>query len=351
MKSWFGLGMGAALAVASAGCGLFPAEKASSPPVRLAWGAGRDAAETIQVCRKTGFNRLAVGGNPDKLLAAAEGQGIAIYFWDSNIVPRNDAAMERFCQRMTPEEERLFLIDRKAEMPDPGGYQFGGEPLPEHHEVLATPLLCFHRPEVVAYRKAQIRKVLEEHPGLAGIAFDFYGYQNYHCCYCPCSVALFERERAAGKYPDMSRNVAWRKFSEDTLIAFYNEMADYVRSLNPKLRTAAHVYPVYLPDPLYGNRLDIDECAQTVAWFFPPYWSKDKIIDYTRIVVRDADRYYPRQIGVPFIGVYMRAKPVEQFRRELETIRAHSNGDLSLCGFADIVADPAYQQALIDTMK
>ncbi len=345
-----GLGLaGTVLAAILSGCCLVT-EK-TPPPVRLAWGATDNAAETIKVCRETGFTKLAVGqGQLPAILKAANGRGVEVYYWDSNTLPA-DAGTNFFRQQMSEAENTAYFTLKTAKVPDPGQYQFGGEPLAGHRDVLSCELLCFHHQEVVAYRKTEIKKALRQHPGVAGVAFDFYGYQNYHCCHCQHSVRLFEQTLASGKYAGLSREKAWEQFSLDTLVAFYNEMAAYVRSLDPNLKTAAHVYPVFQAEPLYGNRLDIDYCAQTVAWFFPPYWGEDKIVRYTREVVNDATRYYPRQAGIPFIGMYVTCKPVDVFRRELKIIRANSNGSLSLCGFHDVVQDKAYQQTIIEEMK
>ena len=41
--------------------------------------------------------------------------------------------------------------------------------------------------------------------------------------------------------------------------------------------------------------LKLDYCAQTVAWFFKPSWSDDKITNYTQTVINDAQKYYPQQ--------------------------------------------------------
>ena len=58
-------------------------------------------------------------------------------------------------------------------------------------------------------------------------------------------------------------------------------------------------------EPVYGWRLDVDTCCETVAWFFEPYWSADKIADYTRRVVQRTGSPFPGARGVPFFGLYV----------------------------------------------
>jgi len=38
--------------------------------------------------------------------------------------------------------------------------------------------------------------------------------------------------------------------------------------VKPEAKTAIHVYPTFLPEPLYGKRLDLDYCCQSVACIF-----------------------------------------------------------------------------------
>ena len=92
------------------------------------------------------------------------------------------------------------------------------------------------------------------------------------------------------KHPELSREDALDRFSLDTLVAFNNELADYARSIRPGIKVATHIYPVFLRDPLYGNRLNVDYCGQTAAWYFDPFWSVGKIKRYAHIISADAKK-------------------------------------------------------------
>src|SRR5208337_2720697 len=138
--------------------------------------------------------------------------------------------------------------------------------------------------------------------GLRGIAFDFFGYRNYHCCYCPRSMQLFEQYRK--RHPELAADKALDAFSLESLVDFNNSLAAYARQVNPNLKIITHVYPVFLPEPLYGNRLDVDECGQTAAWFFEPFWDYEKTRQYSRIIFGEAKAYFPRCEGTALIGIY-----------------------------------------------
>ena len=98
--------------------------------------------------------------------------------------------------------------------------------------------------------------------------------------------------------------------------------------------------------PLYGNRLDVDYCCQTVAWFFKPYWPPEKIEKYTRYVIENEKKYFPGARGVPFIGLYQNPqghfKSDEEFFNELEVMKKASSArrDLSICSFAPFARNP-----------
>jgi len=323
---------------------------------RGGWGGLSDVNKLIECAKEVSFNALIVHGPKERMRELAERarkNGIESYFWYSTTARGKE--LEPFKQVMG-ERDQARLEELKADRaPKKHGYQFGGEPQPERHEVLLTPLLCFHRPEVVAYSKRQVREMLEACPALTGVAFDYFGYQNYRCCLCPKSRELLEAYR--GEHPDLSERKAQEQFSLSSLVRFTNELADFVREVRPGARTAIHVYPVFLPEPLYGNRLDVDYCCQTVAWFFEPYWSPEKIARYVRTVVKEQNRYHLRQRGIPFVGLYVGRpsadKSPERFASELQTIhQTAGNTSLSVCTFNDFLKYPQMREvakgALVD---
>lgn len=240
-------------------------------------------------------------------------------------------------QQMSVEGEKVFEKQQKLKRLKklfPGGYQGGGEPLPDRKEVILNRVTCFHRPEVVTATQAKIKKMLGC-PELTGIALDMFGYQNYSSCRCPASLKAFEKFRS--QHPGLKEKEVWNKFCLDSLVKFQNNVCEYARSIRPEIKITVHVWPVYLPKPLYGNMLDLDYCCQTVAWFFKPYWSDKKIAEYTQSVVKQAKKYHQRQKGIPFIGYS--GKSPERFEHELRIILKNDPSHSLSVAFGDALEE------------
>ena len=310
-------------------------------PWRSGWCFPREPAKTAACAEALGFSALISHGSEERMRALcteARARGIDTYFWFSLIPPGDE--MRASVQVMSEADSRRLKELKEDADPTKHGYQFGGEPLPGHHDVLTTSILCFHRPEVVQYCRERLRSIVDAEPGLAGVAFDYFGYQNYRCCHCPVSEARFEAFRTA--HPDLGLVEARVRFARDSLVEFSNALAQYVRSLRRGLKVATHVYPVFLPEPLYANRLDVDYCCQTAAWFFKPYWPVAKVERYARSIVHSYGASYRQACGVPFVGVYVGRpyadKAPERFAEELRTIfGATGTTRLSLYDFGVIV--------------
>ena len=232
------------------------------------------------------------------------------------------------------ERWKLIVADKS---PGKSGYQYGGEPTAEV-EVLQSKLLCFHDPRVVELCKKQIDEILA-FPGVGGVAFDFFGYQNYHCCYCPASLAQLAKFREL--HPELSPQQAEQRFSLETLVDFNNQLSAHAHAQRPTCKVITHVYPVFLPEPLYGNRLNVDVCAQTAAWFFEPFWSLEKIRNYSRIISKDANRYFPRPIGAALIGYEKYpVKSPERIREELQAIIDGGCTHVHACDSQRVINNP-----------
>lgn len=321
------------------------AEERKDDGFRMIWAGGinLNIDKVFKRISDSGFNAVAVNGsNLNTLISYGQKHSIGIYYCFT-IIPQD--SMKEFAQQMSPEENEILKNLKLDKSIAKNGYQFGGEPLPGHREVLETPLLCFHRPETVEFCKKHLESVFKMFPEITGIALDFIGYQNYRCCQCKQSTAQFETyyKKVQDK---LSREAALEQFSLETLVQFNNELSAYIRKLRPEAKIANHVYPVFLPDPLYGNRLNVDYCCQTVAWFFTPYWSPAKIEQYTRYVVEKEKIYFQTARGIPFIGLYQNPqghfKSDEEFFLELEIVKKASPArrDLSICTFAPFAKNP-----------
>lgn len=239
-------------------------------------------------------------------------------------------------QVMTPQQQAAgsFIMAGDNEYLIP--YQFGGEPVMTN-EVLGNQIICFNDPDARALLEDQIDAIVAV-PGLEGLAFDGFGYQNYHRCHCERCERLFARYRAA--HPDMSAQHAEITYFRGVLVDYINHLANYARSKREDIKTAIHIWPVFAPEPLYGNRLDVDYCGQTAAWYMP--WPQDKIAEYSRIISAEANRYYMRQQGVAMIGYYDRPDrfPVKNAARvdmELSTIIENGCRRVQVCGARDVI--------------
>ena len=251
-------------------------------------------------------------------------------------------------QEMNAEECAFRDKIRADKTREKGGYQLGGEPyLPL--EVLDQSMACFHYEAVRNEMKKNIRDVVMV-DGIAGVAFDYFGYCNYRCCRCPHSMELARAYRA--KHPELTEAQALNAFSLESLVDFNNEMADYARSIKAGTRIVNHVYPTFLPDIYYGNRLKLDECCQTAAWFFEPYWSKERMEEHVRIIFGDEKKYWPSAEGAALVGLgaiekssYV-PKPAERFEFELKTLLNAGADRIQICSFSDVLRSPPHVAVL-----
>jgi hypothetical protein len=205
------------------------------------------------------------------------------------------------------------------------------------NEVLLNRAVCFTEVECRDLLKTLIDDIVSV-PGLEGLGFDGFGYQNYHRCYCErCEALLAEY---AGANPGMTAEEAEVTFFRDALVAYINHLADYARSKRPDIRTNIHIWPVFAPEPLYGNRLDVDFCGQTAAWY--TLWPEEKIAEYSRIIVEEAQKYHQRQVGVGMIGYYDRpgqfpVKDAERVEMELRTMIDNGCRRIQVCSSIHVI--------------
>lgn len=243
-------------------------------------------------------------------------------------------------QVMSEEEEaaRRFIMAGSNQYLIP--YQFGGEPRLTH-EVLLTKIICFSAEETLELYHPVIDGIASV-PGLAGLGFDGFGYQNYRRCHCErCEKMLAEYRQA---HPEMTQDEAAVVFFRDRLVGYVNHLADYARSRRADLKTTIHIWPVFAPEPLYGNRLDVDLCGQTAAWY--TLWPEAKIAEYSRIIAGEARRYHQRQEGVGMIGYYdlpgkFPVKDAAQVDLELRTMIANGCRSIQVCSSLHVVKNPA----------
>lgn len=312
-------------------------------------GWGVDAKNTdkfIADAEAVGFDVLITGSNDPVFLKKAVESGknhnIKIFSCIAPMGGMGNLWSKRYPGRpvpwqvMTEDEEaaRKFIMTGKNQYIIP--YQFGGEPRMTN-EVWGSKIICFNDLEARELFKPLIDDIVSV-PGIEGLAFDGFGYQNYRSCHCEsCQKLLAEYMK---KHPEMSKSECETAFFRDKLVDYINYLADYARSKKGDIKTNIHIWPVFAPEPLYGNRLNIDYCGQTAAWY--TLWPKEKIAEYSRIISREAKKYHKRQEGVGMIGYYDKPGmfPVKDANRvdmELKTMIENGCLSIQVCGAKDVV--------------
>lgn len=319
----------------------------SAPLVLAGWGIDeKDPDAFMAQAEEVGFDELITWSTDPAFLAraveAGAKHGIAVF---SCIAPMGGPAglwRKRYPDRpvpwqvMTPEQEAAlrFISAGRNQYLIP--YQFGCEPVLTH-EVLTTRILCFSDQDARELFRPLIDQIVSV-PGLAGLAFDGFGYQNYLRCHCDrCNGLLAEY---AEKHPELAAQEAEVGFFRDLLVGYVNGLADYARSQRPDIQTCVHIWPVFAPEPLYGNRLDVDLCGQTAAWY--TLWPEGKIAAYSRIISGEARKYHPRQEGVGMIGYYDRpgefpVKSAEVVDMEIRAMVENGCRSIQVCGAGDVI--------------
>ncbi len=313
----------------------------------VGWGIpNRGMERFVADAAEVGFDVLIYGSNDPKMLAQAVKAGqkhnIKIF---SCITPMG--LVKKLWTQKHPERpipwQKMNGAEEAAKTFIGAGsnrslipYQWGGEPLLEN-EVLLTSIVCFSDPDARELFKPVIDK-LADVPDLEGIAFDGFGYQNYNCCRCEQCEAL--KAEYMEEHPEVPAEQAEIAFFRQTLVNYINYLADYARSRNGQIKTAIHVWPVFAPDPLYGNLLDVDYCGQTAAWY--TIWSPEKIASYSQIISSEAQKYHQRQQGVGMIGYYDRPgvfplKDAERVDLELQIMLENGCQRIQVCSSLDVV--------------
>lgn len=322
------------------------------------WGLPSDE-DGIRQAAELGFTDATVNWKSAAQIALAKKYGIRTYAilmptsgeWPAPETPENP----RPWQKMSEAEQARWqeLWGRKAERGDILGKvrnegargvdpsHYGGEPMVGLHgveparDMLGTRLPCLGSQELREALQKTIKAMCAV-PELDGIAFDFFGFQNFRGCYCErCQAALAAAVQAGEVAAGPAGEAA---FYLGQILAINRELVDYVRATRPGLLVMSHLYPVFLPQPLYGQQLPFDACGETVAWYIP--WDVSKIYRYTKQVTS-----YPA--GIPFLGYYdasrMPAFPYKSGPRlelELQAILDAGGKDIMVCSGTHILSCP-----------
>jgi uncharacterized lipoprotein YddW (UPF0748 family) len=294
-----------------------PLAAAELPPWRAVWvwsvplKTESDLIRAADQAQSLGFNVLLMYPPKDKvafMTAECHRRGMQLYL--STVFSGGDRAWQ---QVMTPAQEA------RAGKPFAADYQIGGEPV-RPDEVLSSPLPCFSRPEVREWGANKVRELAAL--GADGLAFDMIGYCNYtrcHCAVCEQSLAAYRRTHL-----QLSPDRAERRWAQQVLVDFNNDLAAVARQTHPGIGLTTHVYPVFLPHPYYGYRLKVDYVGETVAWFFKPHWPLSSVQARIAEVVARQGSVYHTQRAAPFIGFDARQRrnyrSTSRLRAELQAV-------------------------------
>jgi len=294
-----------------------------------------------------------VGAHGQKGCAAAKRHGLVPYCNYTPVGPHKQVMREDeqrmldFINAADLEGKASKAEIRKAreERRMSSGFRYGGEP-DGGPALCATKIACFLSDVDCAMAKAKLEKTLAANPDAGGIAFDYIGYSNMRSCECAdCRARLAAFLKEAGlEETQESRD----KFFRASLVSYINALLAHVRKVRPGIKTTIHLYPAFLPDPLYGRDIDSEAVQETVAWYFA--WPDGKIADYTKRVCGGGRR--SGSVGVPFVGLNatpgraLASKTPERLEEELRIIIASGGRRLGVCAGSDMLK-PGYREVFM----
>jgi hypothetical protein len=305
-------------------------------------GTAKDAVDGIDLVKRLGYNAIVInGGSPEfknKIFTYSKEQKISVY------VVLNPIYGEWGWQKQPGVQLPVDCLQNYKDM------EKLNNPATSDDVRYAGPWLCPDRPEVRRYAADLATAILiNDKPD--GVALDFVGYKNYSAC--ECDYSNVERARFAKGHPGLSKEHFRREFSLQNLEALYEGVRTAVQAVNPRAKIAAHVYPPFNPEPLYGNRLAVDYPAQTVAWFFAPHWPLEKVAARCREIKQTEHKYHDYVTGTGFIGIYLDGKNnrnAERFRAEIHAIKCAGLKGICITGFSNILEDSELTKVMIEEL-
>ncbi len=316
------------------------ADPAAVPPGRFDWKllwVRAGALKTPEAVERMGDDAVRmgfthIGAEPRAdIIRVARARKLGFYAWWINLRHPAGAGLR---QCVAPEEMALAGTPRVN---------------PDRENIHGASWLCPDAGLTDAEWQA-IEAMLREHE-VDGLALDYIGYRNYYACFCEASQA--NRREYAERHPGLPPDVVEWRASEDALVAYTQQIRDRLRALDPRLKLAIHVYPDFDPNPVYGCRLPVDYCGQTVAWFFKPHWPLERVYALTQQHAGIQHDVHPAHTFVPFVGVYAkdRVKPPDQLRAEIRMAGTAGTGALMISFYETFLEHPELIGAVADELN
>ena len=219
-------------------------------------------------------------------------------------------------------------------------YSFGGEPMTDRKEVLwdgCYPCIIGEKSREKACKA--LDKVCAK-PGIDGVAFDFVGYTNYYGCQHPDCLKLCAEYLKKNNLADTKENRA--KFYLHELAEYYRVCTAHIKKINPKFKVMAHLYPVFEPLPLYGNRLQIDIAGETCAWY--RRWDLKKVEEHAKYVRENQHKYFKTTECVPFlaysVGNFADVLTPDDIEKEMQAILRSGTDALMVHELSSVLKNP-----------
>ncbi len=292
--------------------------------------------------REMGFN-VVIGMYDPVMAKAVHERGMKYYVWIVNLCSGGRGRListgfakshPEYLQKVKPEEEVMIKQPRKN---------------PDRANVHGGIWLCPDRGLLPVEKKA-IEDIARK-KDVDGFGLDYVGYRNYYACFCDYSNE--QRQRYAKAHPGLSEDEIMRKYSEECLVRYIRQIRNAVKSIRPDMKIAIHIYPDFDPSPCYANKLDVDYCGETVAWFYQPFWSYDKIASLTRRYAEAEGKFHAFNHFVPFIGVYSgeRLKSPERLRNEIRIAGSSGTGNIMLAFYRTFDKHPELAKVVAEELK
>ena len=240
------------------------------------------------------------------LIGEARKKNIDVYAWIIYLASSGGESMRK-------EHPEYYQVIRPEEQASLGARWL----TPDRPNAKTGEWLCPDRG--LADHEKQITQEILRNYRVAGIAVDYLGYRNYYACLCEYSQAQRAEFARRPRPKSLTPEEVMKEYSEESLENWTRQLRAAVHAAKPDAKIAIHVYPDFAPNPLYGNRLHVDYCGQTIAWLYRPFWSYGKVYNKAAAYKQAEGKFHDFNRFVPFVGVEQGAllKSPERLRQEI----------------------------------